>query len=643
MFSNILSKINPSNSNFLSELLKKNCEEDILDNFLQSNINIDHLDDNDDTPLIICLKNKRIQSALWLIKQNCDVTIQNKQNKSAVNIAVKQDYYTVVKALLSTNNIEINQTDTEGRTLLHEAVISGNLDIVNELMRYSANINIVDKHNRNILFDAISYGDDKLISKLLSTGELNINTIDSDGDTLLHKTEVLTNDNLAKKLLHYGADPTINDKDGQNFLFHTALRGEEGMELLDLAIEKGCNINGRIRNNNSILMEIMYAFANISDAEKERRKGLMQMAKKLIRNGIDVNAFNNQGETVLFDAVRKNDIEAVAFLLSDNVDVNKRNKKFETALSIAVIKGIKALDIILLLMDYGANITTKVKDLKTILEMLNDIILHTHGNHKMENQNLLSQIDIDNGKYLVVLSNILNKSNVKLDYKDFAGDPIYFKSLLYGNIDLFRLYVQYGVDLNKLNSSGQTLIHKYLIRIFELGFENESFEEVLLLLVNNKIDVNIPLPEDGKTVLSYIASQHNCNISLFKTLINSTRFHYTLQDNLGRTIIHSCVTGNNLEILKIINSLNPRVINIPDFYGLLPISYAALTYNPNLVLEMINLDAFIACDKRPTTYAIEKFYKLLPNLDKLTKNIHNLDDLRKMNIIVDQIKKDFSI
>ena len=643
MFAGLLSKFNPTPDRFLSEILQTNFQEEILLKLLDSGVDIDYCNDNGDSFLSVCIKKHKLKAIKWLLEHKCNPCIKNNDGQSPIQLAVKSGKVKITKVLLETSLVSINEKDSDGRTLLHEAVINGEIDIVNELIKHSADINVLDKNNRNILFDAIAYGEDKLISKILATGELNINTVDSEGHTILHKHEVLSDDSLAKKLLYHGADPTIIDKDGKNFLFHTALRGEDGEELLDIAVEKGCNINGRVRNNNSILMEIMFAFTNLSDDEKNRRSGLMSMAKKLVKKGIDVNAINDQGETVLFDAVRKNDVEATAFLLEDGVDVNKRNKRFETALSIAVLKGIKALDIILLLMDYGASIIIQVKDLKTILEVLNDIILHTHGNHPMENQNLLVQVDIEDGKYLVVLRDILSKTNVQLDYKDFSGDPIYFKPLLYGNIDLFRLYVKYGIDINKRNSKGRTLFQEYIMRIFDLGVINENFDDVLLLLLSGKVNVNAQMPGDGKTILSYVASQKRCNMDLFKILIRRSRFNYKLQDKFGRTVIHSCVMGGNIEILRLLYAYHPEIINIPDFYGMLPLTYIALSGNSKLLLELISLDSLVTTDKKLTEQAIVKFSPLLHNLDKLTNKVYDADDLRKINIVIDQIKREFRV
>ena len=641
MLNDLLNNFKSTPEKFINEILKDKFDEKILLKLLQSGINIDYKDDNGNTFLNICINKNKFNSVKWLLDNQCNPNIANNDNQIAVEIAIKSGNTSISKLLLDNNKVNCNYQNKEGRTLLHEAVINGKVDIVNDLIDHNADVNILDKNKRNILFDAISYGEDKIVSTVLTSKDLEINNIDIEGKTVLHQPAVLNNDDLATTLLNHGADPTIVDKDGKSFLFHTALRGEEGEELLNLAVGNGFNVNGKLRNNNSILMEVMFAFSKLSDNEKKRRHELMNTATKLVQHGIDVNAINHHGETALFDAVRENDVEAVSFLLQDGVDVNHRNKKFETALSIAVIKGIVAIDIIILLMEFNASITIQVKDLKTILEMLNDIILHTHNNHPMENQNLLSQIDIDNGQYLIVLKDILNITSVPLDYKDFSGDPIYFKPLLYGNIDLFRLYVKYGIDINTRNTNGRTLFQEYVCRMFDLNIHNKNFEDIILLLMNNSVDANAKMPYNGETVLSYIASKKRCNVKLFKSLVKRARFNLALQDKNGRTVMHSCITGNNIELLKMLHASNINIINIPDFYGMLPITYVALSGNSQLLLDMINLNSHITSNKSLSTKAIEKYSSLLVNLNNLTKDVYDKDDLRKINIVQEQIRQEF--
>ena len=63
---------------------------------------------------------------------------------------------------------------------------------------------------------------------------------------VLNDKKVLSDDKIAKKLLENGANPTIIDPNGSNFITHTALRGEDGEELLNVAIEQGCDLNSNV-------------------------------------------------------------------------------------------------------------------------------------------------------------------------------------------------------------------------------------------------------------------------------------------------------------------------------------------------------------------------------------------------------------
>ncbi len=641
MLQKFLSKINPTKDKFISELLRENFRTDILNSLLESGIDINSCDDNN-TFLNIAIQNNKISATRWLLENNCNVSIKNKQQKSVMQLAIQQGNIKIVKLLLKRADIDCNEIDKDGRTLLQDAIILGHIDILTELLKKSPNVNALDNKRRNLLFDAVDYGEDEIIKKVLSIDKLDVNNKDISGETVLHKKLVLENDNLAKTLLKHKVNPTITDDTGKSFLFYTALRGEDGMDLMDFAIKQGCGLNSKVRNNNSILMEFMITLLKLPNEEKNKTDGLMAMAKKLLDHGIDINAINSDGETVLFDTVRQNELTAVTFLLENGMDVNHTNHEAETALSISIINGIKSLDVILLLLKHDVSMMIKIQNLKTIIEILNDVVLHISNNRLLTHHSLLSQINLSKGNYIIVLKTILeNTKNIDLNYLDSTGAPIYFKSLLSGNIELFKLYIKYGIDPNKPNKNNMTIFHEYVISSFKNNIKIDTFRNVLLLLSSIKVNVNAQL-SNGKTIISHILLQ-SCDEELFKTLVSVIRFNYKIQDNRGKTLIHSCVVEDNIKVLKIIDEIDNDVISIPDDTGMLPITYAALMGKTQMLLEMINLNSHITSNKKITAQAKEIFSKLLPNLDKLSIGIENSDDLRKIDIVVNQIKKDFDV
>ena len=92
-----------------------------------------------------------------------------------------------------------------------------------------------------------------------------------------------------------------------------------------------------------------------------------------------------------------------------------------------------------------------------------------------------------------------------------------------------------------------------------------------------------------------------------------------------------------------IEHISPNIINQPDGYGILPITYAALLGNQKLVLTFLNLKSNIHGSKKIAKQAINQFSPMLKNLPKLLENIDNQTDLDHLQTITDQIKKDFNV
>lgn len=605
--------------------------------------NINYKFENGDTLLDLCLRKSRYKAASWLIKHGITITERNRDKISSVRLAIEKGDLKVVDTMLEYGKFNINEKDQNGRSLLQDAVILGYTEVARKLMQSGINVNNLDKRKRNVAFDAVSYGQTEIVDTVLEAENLELNHVDGEGKTILHMNSVLENDNIAKKLLTKGADPTICDTKGYSFLTHTALRGEEGEELLDLAIEKGCDLNAKVADENSVLMEVMFAFARLTEGEKQRRLELKNIASKLIDKGSDVSAVNKFGETLLFDMVRKNDVEGVAFTLENRVEVNHINNNKETPLQIAILRGVKNLDIILLLLQYGADPTIKNKYEQTMPELLNEVILHVHNHRRLEHKEYLPFID-EEGKYMVILKEILSLKDFEYDYYDSKGHPLFFIPFMYGDLQTTKLYSLHGLDINKKNLQGHNLFYEYILKCFQEGEYFHEFRENLVYLLSNKADANA-VNKHGQSIYSKVALIPNCNLKLFRKLIEVTKHDYMSVDNMGRTIMHSCVWSDNLELLKLVYGVERNIQNIADKYNILPITYAALFGKFEIVNEFLRKDAVITSGFPIPKNIKEKFIPMVKNLDNLIKNIdpEDKDLLRKFGILKEQIEKDFKL
>jgi ankyrin repeat protein len=380
----------------------------------------------------------------FLIENGINVNALDSNGDSPMYLAISKSNRTVTKALINTNKLNLNQLKNNG-TLLQDAILQGEKNIIEMLLKTNIDKNHLNNQERNILFDAIGNGNEKIIELILKLDDLNFNVVDINGKTILHQNSVLKNDSLAIKLIKSDVDPTILDKNGKSYLLHAALRGGNVDPIIDATLEAGFNINSFVRNRNSILMENMFLFAKLSKSEIKRRDKLMATASNLVKKGLDVNAINTQGETVLFKAAKRLDIQTCAFLLKENTSVNVVNNKGDTVLSEIIYYGIEALDIVCLLLRNKADLNHKNKYRQTIVEIVNKLVLYSHGNiqntfydDKKINKNL---------QYMRLLKNMLEMSDFNVNIITSKGELLFFKSLLFGNRPLFELYCNYGVDI----------------------------------------------------------------------------------------------------------------------------------------------------------------------------------------------------
>jgi ankyrin repeat protein len=636
-----------NNTTYLQELLLENINEQWLNNGLSDEmIDINYKDQKGDTFLMKCIKVSKNKSIQWLIKHNADVTLQNRNNKSALYFAIEKRNIEVVKLLLATNNIDLEKRDLEGRTLLQNIVVDGHNHMAKFLIQEGAKLTNVDNKNRNIIYDALSYGDKSFIQYILDLKKINLNYLDEAGNSIMHHTEVIRDDEIAKTLLKAGADPTLKNKKGESYLLSTALREDDPEEIIDIALEYGANVNSKTANDNTILMELIALSSSLSVDEKNRREKLLKISKKMLKHGGNINAIEKNNETGLFNAIRLCDYDLVSFLLAGGINPNMISATGETVLNILIYEGIKELDILLLLLDYGVNPNIRNHDGKTIFELLNDIILHTYGTKPIKDKEIVRKID-PNRQYIRIVKELLshNHKDQDLNYLDSTGEPLFFKPLLFDHFQLFKLYIKYKVNINTRNKANHILFFEYVLKIFEEDNDTdracEKFQNNLSFLVSNKSERNYQ-DSLGWTVLHKIMAT-NCNEKLFDILIKIVLFDYMKIDHQGRSIVHNAVWANRPYIIKKIFQTNPSAINISDSYGILPITYAALLGNQALILLFLALGSNIKGKTKITAGAIKKFSPMLKNLRKIKLNIQDDELLKKIDTLIEQIIRDFKI
>ena len=640
MLKGFMNKRNYNESDLLIELLNPVFDQKKIDTvFKNSNIDLNWQNDKKETFLHICSKAGFLESVKWLLNKDVNTEIQNLENETALFYASYSNNLPLITLLVECG-ANVNHLNIYHRSLIQETIIASNNKLVNYLISQSKNISNEDKYGNNLIFDAISNGSKEILSLVASLEDVDINHINHEGNTVLQQEVVLRNNNLAIDLMQLGADPTIKDKNGKNFLFYTISKGYKNVEILEKAVELGCDINTRSSDNTTILIESINHLLNTSKENHEERENHLLMIKELITKGVEIEALDNRNETAFFAATRSADVKLIdIFLTNESISINHQNIEGETVLSVLVLMGIANIKTIIKFLDHSANPNKKNKNGKNCIEILSDVILFSQ-NHKELDVDIENKLDI-NGEYLTVLSKIIEHSKVDFQQLNSKGKPLFFDSILYFNMNLFKVFRDSNIDINLRDKEDHNIL-------FELMDNNNShlskkekkqYLDMMQNLINLGVDVNAKNHEGLTPLHRSIAEKCEYTVKLLLDAKSDT----LAVDNKGRSIIHNCIWKDTTRYFKLIHSYNPEIVNIPDKFGLKPINYAAFMGKKDLIIQMLDAGALVNNSHNKDPKILEFFEKFHKNIINIEDGVKSELDRKSLRLLANAMIKEFDI
>jgi ankyrin repeat protein len=177
--------------------------------------------------------------------------------------------------LLRHHGADAHMWGEEMRTLLHSAALYGDLEMVQKLIEYDANINAKDQDGRT----PFSYASVGRYPK----------------DCSVHRL-----------LLELGADVNTRANNGWTPLHYASYNGA-GLEVIRLLLERGADINARSKDDSTPLHHASSSYHKT-----------LEVVRLLLESGADVKAKNNRGETALQLAERGRGKDEVVKLLLEH-------------------------------------------------------------------------------------------------------------------------------------------------------------------------------------------------------------------------------------------------------------------------------------------------------------------------------------
>jgi ankyrin repeat protein len=267
-----------------------------------------------------------------------------------IHLAAHLGNLEVVKLLLR-HGAQIDEPAPGRRVGLTPLLLAGSSAVAKYLIERGADVNRAGPHTGfTALHRAAASGDVELIELLLRKGA-PINVASKIGQMPLEFALMGLKTDAAALLIKKGAD--ISLERGGSALAMAARYGDK--KIVSMLIERGVSVNQKEPNSN-------LGWTPLHWAARNRHTDIVKL---LIAKGSDVNALSNTKETPILVAAWSGSTEIVALLLQSGANINARGMTGQTALYNALDTG--ARDTALLLLQHGAAIDVVTNEGQTPL------------------------------------------------------------------------------------------------------------------------------------------------------------------------------------------------------------------------------------------------------------------------------------
>lgn len=381
---------------------------------------------------------------------NPNIDTRNKQQIASLINAVSKNDLKTVNALIA-EKVDLNVADNRANFLLHYAATLADTKILKALLDAKAIIDVQNSSGKTPLFLAVSEQNIEAVKMLLSAGaDPEIGRFQS--QPLLEAINQ-KNIELVKLLLPKIKDINVKSSKGENFL-DAAIYHNDADELVELLLKAGANpsyINS-------------YGETLLHQAVEKNNTKIVQL---LLKHNIEINHQANDGDTALHEAVKDNNEELIKMLLKANADPYIKNKEGYTPWSLGMT-------------------SNKIGTVKLFLALKHDI----NAPINEDNYTILYHT-VSSPYQKPEITALLLKAGANPNIKDKRGyTPLIAVSDTATDLPILKLLLEAGADPNATNEYG-TALHR--------AARNKNIEAVKILL-KAKADPNIK-DSDGNTPL----------------------------------------------------------------------------------------------------------------------------------------------
>ncbi|XP_070782226.1 kinase D-interacting substrate of 220 kDa B isoform X3 [Enoplosus armatus] len=345
---------------------------------------------------------------------------------------------------------EVDGRSDNGQTPLMLAAEQGSMEIVQELIRRGANVNLDDVDCWSALICAAKEGHVEVVKELLENSAY-IEHRDMGGWTALMWAAYKGRVEVTELLLEHGANPNTT---GQQYSVYPIIwaAGRGHADIVKVLLQNGAKVNCSDKYGTTPLI-----WAS--------RKGHFDCVMHLLENGADVDQEGANSMTALIVAVKGGYTEVVKELLKRNPNVNMTDKDGNTALMIAAKEGYT--EIVQDLLDAGTYVNIPDRSGDTVLigavrgghvEIVR-ALLHKYADIDIRGQENKTALywAVEKGNATMVRDILQCNPDTETCTKD--GETPLIKATKMRNIEIVELLLDKGAKVSAVDKKGDTPLH----------------------------------------------------------------------------------------------------------------------------------------------------------------------------------------
>ncbi|ESN99186.1 hypothetical protein HELRODRAFT_162688 [Helobdella robusta] len=217
------------------------------------------------TCLHAAVRYQRTEIIKYLCQAGADVNAQDQRGETVMHMCAWLGLpFEICEVLCSHNSMQFSTRNKNGETCMHVAAGRGSLDCLKCLLKYGADINILDKRKSTALHLSCHCQHLNIVKELLVHGSCHMDAVDQNGDAAIHIACHAAILPLVQLLSANGCNVDLINKSGLTPLHIASKQGNT--EIVRCLLLAGANVD--IRNKSNITAQ-MIALArgknNISD------------------------------------------------------------------------------------------------------------------------------------------------------------------------------------------------------------------------------------------------------------------------------------------------------------------------------------------------------------------------------------------